>query len=427
MRGVAKSLSILAIAASPLFSWSNHFLYNREALSVLPELANAQPVRVELLEDFLLKEQEGLSALLDKVEAEAKESYAKYAPQPPHLAFRGGDASNIRQNFLRALRINPNTPLGYYLQQLPGKKPPGKIIDPNKVSIFGEKDIVPRYIMYEIKKGDLVHPLDVVATAGDEPDFGIDINLFIDNDAEFSKDYGFGKQSFGDPKLYYGSQAPFHIGYYHEAGIIFLAAGFLKRTYPRYRVHQFLNLARYALKTGHPYWGYRFLGWGLHYIGDLTQPYHARVLPNYGALSMLWINTKAIFGFPKAKNEAIDRISSRHTTIENYVFQELVTAYKSQNTAHPILAAVRDTSTDAQWGEFDGEYIVEKLTKESVGISDELDTLIDKANLLKGFSESNELPERDPQAIAELNLLLARHFRSVGAHTRNYVRAGLRP
>ncbi|GAB4427716.1 MAG: hypothetical protein OHK0011_09720 [Turneriella sp.] len=416
----------IALLATSVHPWSNHFLFNRDALDALPELAQAPKVRVETLEDFLLKEQQGLGELLAKIESEAKETYAKQAPQPEALAFKGGDAKSIRKNFLRALRINPNTPLGYFLQQLPGKKPPGKISDSNTVSLFGDKDILPRYIMYNIKKGDLVHPVDVVATAADEPDFGIDINLFVDNGADFSQDYGFGKQSFGDPKLYYGSQAPFHIGYYHESGIIFAAAGFLKRTYPRYRVHQFLNLARYALSKGHGYWGYRFLGWGLHYVGDLTQPYHARVLPNYGTMGMLWINTKAMIGFPSAKNQAIDRISARHTAIEDYLFFELLQAYKKRENENPFLKAIRDTSADGEWGEFSDAYIVEKITRESVGISDDVDTLIDKANLLQGFSESNAVPQRDAAALAELNTLLTRHLRSVGAHTRNYVRAGLK-
>jgi hypothetical protein len=416
----------LALLATAIYPWSNHYLFNREALAALPEIADAQKVKVESLEDFLLKEQTGLIELLAKVENEAIASYAKYAPQPEALAFKGGNPSNIRANFLRAIRINPGTPLGYFLLQLPGKKLPGKPADPNKVSIFGEKDLKRKYIYYQIKPGDLVSPLEVLATAGDEPDFGIDINLFVDNNEAFSQDYGFGNQSFGNPKLYYGTQAPFHIGYYHESGIIFAAAGFLKRTYPRYRVHQFINLARFAFKTGHPYWGYRFLGWGLHYIGDLTQPYHARVLPNYGTLGMLWINTKAMIGFPKAKDEAIDRITARHTTIEDYHFSVLAAAYAQNNLEHPFLQSLRNTAKDASYGEYNADYIVEKITKESVGISDQIDTLIDEANLLKGFSEGNVLPEVNQKALGELDQLLTTHMQSVGAHLRNYVRAGLK-
>ncbi|MFZ5629395.1 MAG: phospholipase [Spirochaetota bacterium] len=426
IRLTAAFIAGVALLATSVHPWSNHYLFNREALAALPEIADAPKVKVESLEDFLLKEQAGVSELLAKVEKEAKESYAKKAPLPEALAFKGGDASNIRANFLRAIRINPGTPLGYFLQQLPGKKLPGKPADPNKVSIFGEKDLKRKYIYYQVKQGDMVSPLEVLAAAGDEPDFGIDINLFVDNNEKFSQDYGFGNQSFGNPKLYYGTQAPFHIGYYHESGIIFMAAGFLKRTYPRYRVHQFMNLARYAFKTGHPYWGYRFLGWGLHYVGDLTQPYHARVLPNYGTMGMLWINTKAMIGFPKSKDEAIDRITARHTAIEEYHFSVMAGAYAQNNLEHPFLQNLRNTGKDTGYGTYNDDYIVEKITEESYDISDKIDTLIDEANLLQGFSEGNVLPEINKAALAELDKVLAAHMQGVGAHLRNYVRAGLK-
>ncbi len=426
IRLTAAFIAGIALLATSVHPWSNHYLFNREALAALPEIADAPNVKVESLESFLLKEQVGISELLAKVENEAKESYAKKAPLPEALAFKGGDASNIRANFLRAIRINPGTPLGYFLQQLPGKKLPGKPADPNKVSIFGEKDLKRKYIYYQIKQGDMVSPLEVLAAAGDEPDFGIDINLFVDNNEKFSQDYGFGNQSFGNPKLYYGTQAPFHIGYYHESGIIFMAAGFLKRTYPRYRVHQFMNLARYAFKTGHPYWGYRFLGWGLHYIGDLTQPYHARVLPNYGTMGMLWINTKAMMGFPTSKDQAIDRITARHTAIEEYHFSVMAAAYAQNNLEHPFLQNLRNTGKDTAYGSFNDDYIVDKLTDESYDLSDKVDDLIDEANLLQGFSEGNVLPEINKKALAELDQVLATHMQGVGAHLRNYVRAGLK-
>jgi hypothetical protein len=415
----------VTVFASSAHAWQNHYLFTRAALGVMPEVANAPKIKVESLEEFLLKEKDGLIKLMAQIEADAKLTYAKSAPQPEALAFKGGEAATIRNNFLRALRVNPGTPLGYYLQQAPGSALPGKKSNADTISIFGEKDLKRAYLFYDIKKGDMVPALEVLATAGDEPDFGLDINLFADNNQEFSKDYGFGEQSFGDPKLYYGTQAPFHIGYYHESGIIFMAAGFLKRTYPRYRVHQNLSLARYAFKTGHPYWGYRFLGWGMHYVGDLTQPYHARVLPNYGTFGMLWINIKAMMGFDTAKNEAIERISSRHTTIENYHFSVLAAAYAEKNLKHPYIQAVMTTDKDKSYGPFDDNYIVDVLTKESYGVSDRVDTLIDESNLLKGFSQGNLLPEINKKALAELDTTIAQHMQGIGSHLRNYVRAGL--
>ncbi len=416
----------LTLFSTPAHAWWNHFLFNRPALEVMPELTSAPKIKVELLEDFLLQEKEGLVPLMMQIENEAKLSYDKSAPQPETLAFKGGDAKTIRNNFLRALRVNTGTPLGYFLQNLPGRPLPGKKSDPNTVSIYGEKDLKQDYVFYDVQKGDLVQPLEVLATAGDEPDFGLDLNLFTDNGPEFGNDYGFGIQSFGDPKIYYSTQVPFHIGYYHESKIIFMAAGFLKRTYPQYRVHQFFTLARYAFQTGHKYWGYRFLGWGMHYICDLTQPYHARVLPNYGTLGMLWINTKAIAGDETAKNDAIDRISNRHTTIEKYHFSMLRSAYTNKNLTHPFIQSVKQTDRDKSYGSFNQVYIVDVLTKESYDISDRIDTLIDESNLLNGFSEGNLLPAINKKSLIELDTTIAEHMKNVGSHLRNYVRAGLK-
>lgn len=427
-------LSILACAifTSASYAWSNHFLFNHSALEALPEVRNAKNVKVETLEEFLLKEQGGLVPLMKQMEADANLSFTKKVPQPEALAFAGGDTKTIRLNFLRALRVNPKTPMGYFLQALPGQPLKGPRSNSNTVSIFGDKSIKRVYEFYDVKPGQDVSPLEVLSTAGDEPDFGLDINLFTDNNGEAAKeygfygdDYGFGTQSFGDPKLYYGSQAPFHIGYYHESGIIYAAAGFLKRTYPRYRVHQFMSLARYAFKTGHNYWGYRFLGWGLHYVGDLTQPYHSRVLPNYGAMGMLWINIKAMVGFGKSKQEAIERISQRHTTIENYHYAMLARAYAEKKLDHPFITSLKAVERDASYGPYNDDYLVEVLAKESHKVSDQVDTLIDESKLLTGFSEGNVLAEINKEKLAELDSTIAQHMQGVGSHVRNYVRAGL--
>ncbi|WP_244244769.1 phospholipase [Leptospira koniambonensis] len=416
----------LSLFATPAEAWWNHFLFNRPALEAMPELVSAPKVKVESLEDFLLKEQDKLIPLMRDMEKEANLNYDKKAPLPEALSFKGGDRKTIRNHFLRALRLNTGTPLGYFLQNLPGNPLPGKKSDPMTVSIYGKKDLKEDYEFYDIRIGELVSPLEVLATAGDEPDFGLDLNLFEDNGESFGKDYGFGIQSFGDPKIYYATQVPFHIGYYHESPIIFAAADFLTHTYPKYRVYQFMTLSRYAFETGHTYWGYRFLGWGMHYVVDLTQPYHSRVLPNFGTISMLWINIKAILGFENAKNEAIERISSRHTTIEKYHFSTLRNAYRAKNLNHPFIVSVKQTDLDNTYGKYDNSYIVDVVTKQSYDISDKIDTLIDESNLLKGFSEDKLLPEINQKSLGDLNSTITDHMKSVGSHIRNYVRNGLK-
>lgn len=52
-----------------------------------------------------------------------------------------------------------------------------------------------------------------------------------------------------------------------------------------YRAELYAELARGAFRTGHPYWGFRFLAWSIHYIQDVTQPWHTELLPNFSFLS----------------------------------------------------------------------------------------------------------------------------------------------
>jgi hypothetical protein len=40
------------------------------------------------------------------------------------------------------------------------------------------------------------------------------------------------------------------------------------------------DLALAAFRSGHPYWGARFFAWSLHYVQDVTQPFHAAQLPS---------------------------------------------------------------------------------------------------------------------------------------------------
>jgi hypothetical protein len=46
------------------------------------------------------------------------------------------------------------------------------------------------------------------------------------------------------------------------------------------RAELFFKMSQQAFKSGHPYWGARFLAWSLHYLQDLTMPFHAAQLPS---------------------------------------------------------------------------------------------------------------------------------------------------
>jgi hypothetical protein len=52
-----------------------------------------------------------------------------------------------------------------------------------------------------------------------------------------------------------------------------------------YRAALYSKLSEGAFDTGHPYWGYRFLAWSIHYTQDVTQPWHTIFLPGTSFLS----------------------------------------------------------------------------------------------------------------------------------------------
>jgi hypothetical protein len=51
-----------------------------------------------------------------------------------------------------------------------------------------------------------------------------------------------------------------------------------------YRAGLYAQLAEGAFSTGHPYWGFRFLAWSIHYTQDVTQPWHTVFLPGLSFL-----------------------------------------------------------------------------------------------------------------------------------------------
>ena len=167
------------------------------------------------------------------------------------------------------------------------------------------------------------------------------------------------------------------MGFFHEAAIVYKAAPFLKRTYPEYRIHLWQTLAVHAFRSGHPYWGWRFAGWSLHYLQDLTQPYHATVLPGVGVASMLWINALDLAGFHGAKERAVALVSNRHLALENYQFQRLRSDWLRGDFGDAPIAALKDTSRDAGRSYTDASPRA-TITKESNEAAAAIDAILER-------------------------------------------------
>ncbi|WP_375739284.1 phospholipase [Pseudomonas boanensis] len=422
-------LSLAGLPAAAL-AWSNHALGTALALAELVSIKDAPQVEVETLESFLEEEGVALEQLLDEQEAFMRETYPGYPARPDELHWLPLHRGDRRRAFLMALRANPETRLAYFVQALPGMDWQGRApLDASEVMVFSKPNLWAAWHFYRVEPGERLPALAVLASASDEPDYGHDINLFSDNPGEAGARYNFGPQPFGDSRYEYSSQAPFHMGYYHESELVYRGAPFLTRTYPEMRVFQYIGLARFAFESGHPYWGYRFLGWGLHYVQDLTQPYHAKALPGHSDTRLLWAALKDVVGLDHERQAVMAQVAKRHTELEKYQVEELGQLLRDGNTESPLMRAYADQSRDGDYPAYDDRrYLRWVVSLEASKGADDLDQRLgewlESANRPPmSFSQGNHLrPALRDSRLDEALVRLLQHF---GAHTRNVVRAVL--
>ena len=260
-----------------------------------------------------------------------------------------------------------------------------------------------------LREGESVSVADVVATATDEPDHGMDLGLWEDGGTAHGRNYGFGKQPFGgNPAVEFSRQAPFHMGFFHESSIIYKAAPFLLRTYPEYRIHLWKALSEHAFATGHPYWGWRFAGWALHYVQDLTQPYHATVLPGVGVPKMLWINALDLAGLHGPKDHAVTFVTNRHLAIENYQLYRVRAAYVQGRTDDAALRALGDLRVDATVPAYTDASPRASITRESNAAASALDAVL-AASLPPRYTSDPSYVFGETETGVDLHALVARH------------------
>ncbi len=409
---------------SSLHAWSDHPLLARHALFNLPVWDNIDSVEVKSLKQFLIETEESLALFLAEYESWAQLNIRHYLPRPDALAFNPGlDHTNLVERFFRSIRINPETRVALYLYLAPDQPAGNRTYAPfNELTTLERHDQEKDKVYVWIKPESLEHPLDVLVSANNEPDYGIDLGLFEDNATIHGKQYGFGRQPFGNPNLDYSSQAPFHMSFFHEAKILYRLAPSLKHTFLEMRVNQFRELAIFAFNHDQPYWGWRFLGWSMHYATDATMPYHSKPLPGYSTLRLLWINLKASLGLKKARRNAIQLVSNKHTIIEDYQAQEMQRAYNEQMMDHPFFMALQNSNDVRGYSESFIRDIVSKNATDDARLFDKTIKRYFPQHMVKDPSvEVIDLPELSniakiiyenggEEARNALNAIIARRF-----------------
>jgi len=353
--------------ALPTWSWSDHASLVWPLLRTQPNLIE-QTVTAEPLEQFLITQQVGIAQTLESVETWSLKTIAHYPATPESLRWSLSNTPTPA-DFFAAIRVNPTLAYRLYVYepsvQSVAKRPP---LPWQSLSFLrgGDSQLAARY--RSLAAGESVAIAEVIASASDEPDFGMDVGLFEDNGTAFGAVYGFGVTPFGNDNLDYGSQAPFHMGFYHLDWLTRTAQPDLLRTYPLWRIALFGELADLAFRTGHDYWGWRFLGWGLHYVGDLTQPYHTVPLPGISTFDGLLLVARGKTG------EAIQLVSNRHGVIESYQYHRLTRALVAGDWSAPLLLALSAQPADKR---LSYDVMVGMLTAASVDAAAAFDAVIE--------------------------------------------------
>jgi hypothetical protein len=235
------------------------------------------------------------------------------------------------------------------------------------------------------------------------------------------------------------------MGFYHEDRIIYLAAPFLKKTFPLLRINQYSSLAALAFQTGHAYWGWRFTGLALHYVQDLTQPYHSSLSPGNNSVRLIAINLLAMAGFPRLKDEMIVLLSNRHLALEKYQSQVILHAAQMRRETL-VENALRNGDQDAGYPAWSDLYARDVVSRQSHALGSSvtgilLDTLpaafVTDPSFDFGVNESKidllaELNRGDkdkPAATMQRNRLdqiLGQLLGNFAAHSRNTVRGILK-
>lgn len=423
-----------------LFSWESHYLLTREALKGMKGMSDEATIGAETLDDFVKAERAGLVNLLRQTEMLSARTIMHYPPLPESLYFTGEERKDmsLTKQFLMSLRVNPDINYPLYVLKGPGMAKKSDMTFSSEELKHAPLSTLAKLengqALKKVLPGQKLSPLEIMSHS-EEPDHGMDFYLWEDSNSWYGALYNFGKQPFGNPLLSFGSQAPFHMGFYHEHALLYFAGAFLKRCYPEYRINQFIALSRFAFATGHPYWGYRFLAFADHYLQDLTQPYHARVAPDASVAKLIGINALGMIGYGEPKRATTQLLSNKHLGLENYQLGSVHAALQNPQRDAPILKALGDQSQDQKFGAYSESYARMVIAKESSDRASMVDNLVKSAlparlndpqfNMdghdggVNLFVEVNKNPNEKTAQLDEILLTLMRDY---GAHTRQSFR-----
>jgi hypothetical protein len=410
-------LAALLLTSPAAHAWGHHYLIADQSLRHPSTAYTETEVVVETLTAFLADAAGPVAAAFDAhydtLEGWGSDRFTRqtFPVDDPSVA-----------NFLTAARLNPQSRFPLVVRNLPGGEVIGRPVSPEFASRFLREDDLLHVAIEAQRAGDTLPARRVVSTFLDEPDWGFDHSLWP------YAEYGYGAQPYGNPEGE-SSKAPFHMQFDHENFLVKKFASKLTQGMVRDRVDLFMRLSTVAFDAGHPYWGYRFAAWAIHYVEDLTQPYHSRAVPSAGAPYYI----RYVLSPRKAHIEEVTvrLASNRHFVYEDFVAYGLQQSYLEDDPLYDGLAAYLSAGEATFAGVADLDGLIAACTAPAAAHAKKIDKALVRAfgpKLTKDvdyevetapdYSISSVLPGVDPKRAEKLIEETGFDFGQAGLATR---------
>lgn len=263
VQGTIETMVIPAISRTSdkqPFSWSSHALLTRAGLRSFDHSGLKESVNVVDLVEFLDEARSDLPELVRwywRLLDRKAGSLTQNEDTPP-------DVRSVA-DFLSVMQLNPAINFEYARLLDPEEVDPDAPHDPSR-------DGPPGGLYIPTCLGTSISAFQILFTYSDEPDWGMDQDLFE------LPNHRYGPPPFGMTNGI-SSQGPFHMVFLHENPLLLKLLPDLGRSFLPERIRACFALAELAFAKRVNYWGWRFTAWAIHYLQDLTAPYHACAFP----------------------------------------------------------------------------------------------------------------------------------------------------
>ena len=220
--------------------------------------------------------------------------------------------------------------------------------------------------------GKRVSPLDVIAIYSDEPDWN------MDDDVPQLKGKGIAEAGEGT-----ATRTLRHFWYENEN---VFGVDFGKDQQTDRRAQIFYELSLIAFSVDEPYWGYRFLANALHYVQDLTQPFHTKAVISDNLIDKISLVRGKLCEWNKSSN-CPDGFNLSSQVIKN---AWVVGAYHGafEDFARGMFSATASFATYSYVSDFNGYYENMASTEHLPWVSATLAPLIDFRDIVRAEQQT---------------------------------------